>query len=140
MIKQTEMKSKPIMQAIKEPERNHNYYIEMPKLNQIKESKKNVEQTSMGNFKINKVPKGNKPVSNITMKQQLQTILKVILDPENIKTIAQISNKERNAFIDILVDRPELFENNNQSNETPVNVETIAESYWYNPWKWAWWA
>ena len=104
MIKQTEMKSKPIMQTIKESESNHN--IEMPKLNQIKESKKNVEQTSMGNFKINKVPKGNKPVSNITKKQQLQTILKVILDPENIQTIAQISNdKERNAFIDVLVDR-----------------------------------
>ena len=127
MIKQIEMKSKPIIQAIKEPERNHN--IEMPKLNQIKEStcKQNVEHTSMSNFKINKVPKGNKPVSNITMKQQLQSILKVFLDPENIKTIAQISNdKERNAFIDVLVDRYELFKNNNQSNESECRNHSKA--------------
>ena len=60
------------MQAIKEPERNHN--IEMPKLNQIKEStcKNNVAQHP---WVISK-SKGNKPVSNITMKNNFKPYLR----------------------------------------------------------------
>lgn len=78
--------------------------------------------TTQTNLKPVPPPNGEKK-STLVPKGLIQTLFKIILDPENLKNITMMSPKQRNNLIDEITNYPEKFERNHPLT-TPAPTNT----------------